>query len=81
MGYDYGMNTQTIYRAAQAAGNAHRLSKMLGISHVAVGKWIRRGRIPAERVLAVEKATGGKVSRYELRPDIYPREIDETLSH
>jgi len=60
-------------QAAQAAGNAATLAKTLGLSHVAVGKWVRTGRIPAERVLAVERATG--VSRYRLRPDIYPLEM------
>jgi len=32
--------------------------------------WKRRG-VPAVRVLAVEEATGGAVTRHELRPDIY----------
>lgn len=31
-----------------------------------------RRRIPAERVLEIEAATG--ISRHDLRPDIYPRE-------
>lgn len=31
-----------------------------------------RRRIPAERVLALEAATG--ISRHDLRPDLYPRE-------
>jgi len=30
--------------------------------------------IPAARVLAIEQATGYRVSRHELRPDLYPRE-------
>jgi DNA-binding transcriptional regulator YdaS (Cro superfamily) len=59
-----------IERAAQAAGNAHRLAKQLGISHVAVGKWLHTGRVPAERVLTIERLTG--VSRHDLRPDLYP---------
>jgi DNA-binding transcriptional regulator YdaS (Cro superfamily) len=28
--------------------------------------------IPAEWCVAIEKATGGKVSRQDLRPDLYP---------
>jgi Putative antitoxin of bacterial toxin-antitoxin system, YdaS/YdaT len=35
-------------------------------------KWLERGAMPAEIVLAVESATG--VPRYELRTDIYPDE-------
>ena len=35
----------------------------------AVSKW-RKG-VPADRVLKLEELTAGKVTRYELRPDIY----------
>lgn len=31
----------------------------------------RGRRVPAERCLAIEQATGGAVTRYELRPDIF----------
>jgi DNA-binding transcriptional regulator YdaS (Cro superfamily) len=31
-------------------------------------------KVPAERVLLIEAATGGRVSRHELRPDLYPLE-------
>lgn len=43
----------------------------LGVDISTVSQWLRRGNIPAERVLALEAATG--VSRHILRPDIYPR--------
>ncbi len=46
-------------------------ASLLGVTQSAVSQWIR-GRIPAERVLAIESATSGKVSRHELRPDLYP---------
>lgn len=42
------------------------------ISPQAVHKWVCSGVVPAERVIAIEAATGGKVSRHDLRPDIYP---------
>lgn len=48
------------------------LARRLGITKHAVGKWRKRGWVPAERVLAVERETG--VSRHDLRPDLYPRE-------
>jgi len=48
------------------------LASRLGVSYQAVQRWFVRGRVPAERVLAIEAATG--VSRHELRPDIYPVE-------
>jgi DNA-binding transcriptional regulator YdaS (Cro superfamily) len=39
------------------------------ISRNAVRQW---DQCPPERVLAIERATGGKVTRHQLRPDIYP---------
>jgi DNA-binding transcriptional regulator YdaS (Cro superfamily) len=59
-----------IDEAIKAAGSQQALGKLLGISQAAVSEWRLRGRIPAERVLRVEAVTG--VSRYRLRPDIYP---------
>jgi DNA-binding transcriptional regulator YdaS (Cro superfamily) len=57
-------------RAVKAAGGQAKLAEALGIYQSAVAKWVANKRVPAERVLAVEKITG--VSRHELRPDIYP---------
>jgi DNA-binding transcriptional regulator YdaS (Cro superfamily) len=47
------------------------LALTLGVSDELVRLWRHgRRRIPAERVLAIEAATG--ISRHALRPDIYP---------
>lgn len=43
-----------------------------------VWKWIRAGRVPADMAIPVERATGGKVTRHELRPDLYPLEQNTT---
>lgn len=57
-----------IAKAAEAVGGTiARLAKMIGVTRSAVHQW---PRIPAERVLEVERVTG--VPRHELRPDIYP---------
>lgn len=47
-------------------GLKFRLAGELGITHGAVSQW---SRVPAERVLDVERITG--ISRYDLRPDLY----------
>ena len=52
--------------AIRAAGGVGALARKIGISQPSVSNW---GRIPAERVLAVEAATG--VDRRVLRPDLY----------
>jgi DNA-binding transcriptional regulator YdaS (Cro superfamily) len=69
-GYSVRMNTSSPMKLAiRAAGNGSRLARQLGVSHVSVVKWLKRGAPPAGRCLAIEEATG--VSRYQLRPDIY----------
>lgn len=50
------------------------LAGELGITHAAVWQW---DRVPADRVLAVERATG--IPRAELRPDLYG-ELPETVA-
>ena len=57
---------QALVRAKRAAGSASRLAGELGVSPQAISQWVR---VPAERVLDVERSTG--ISRHELRPDIF----------
>ncbi|MGO4439613.1 transcriptional regulator [Rhizobium sp. RAF56] len=56
-------------KAKRAVGGPGELARRLGISIQAVSQW---KKVPGERVLAVERATG--VSRSSLRPDLYPQE-------
>jgi TorA maturation chaperone TorD len=61
--------------AIRAAGGITELARRIGISQPSVSNW---SRVPAERVLSVEAATG--VARAVLRPDLYgepPAELDE----
>jgi TorA maturation chaperone TorD len=58
-------------QAIKAAGGVGALARALGISQPSVSAWTR---IPADRVVAVEAATG--VERRHLRPDLYG---DDTL--
>ena len=62
---------EAIQRALETNGMASELARHFGITRAAVTHW-RTSRIPAERVLEVERITG--VSRHDLRPDIYPRD-------
>ena len=45
------------------------LAKALGVTQGAVSQWNQK-RVPAERVLEVERITG--IPRHEMRPDLYP---------
>ena len=56
-------------RAIGEAGGTAALARTINVTPQAISQW---DRVPAERVLAVEQASGGKVTRHELRPDLYP---------
>ena len=58
--------------AIRAAGGVGALARKIGISQPSVSNW---SRIPAERVLAVEAATG--IDRSVLRPDLYSEQSSE----
>ncbi len=50
------------------------LAKRHGVSEVSVRAWangIRRHPCTLEAIETTEQATGGKVTRYDLRPDIF----------
>lgn len=62
---------KAVTKAANVVGGQAELAKRLNISPQAVNKWIKRGLVPPERVLEVERLTNGAVTRYELRPDVF----------
>jgi len=53
-------------RAIDKAGGVAELARKIGIAQPSVSTW---NRVPAQRVIAVEAATG--ISRRDLRPDLY----------
>lgn len=56
-----------------------KLARKLEVTYQFVQKMLRDG-VPAERVIQVEQAVEGQVTRHELRPDIYPREPSSSLT-
>src|SRR5437588_7628430 len=60
------MRDPGLSEAIHAAGGVSELARRIGISQPSVSNW---DKIPAERVLAIEAATG--ISRKMLRPDLY----------
>jgi TorA maturation chaperone TorD len=64
------MRDQGLDQAIRAAGSITELARRIGISQPSVSNW---DRVPAERVLSVEAATG--VARSVLRPDLFASEV------
>lgn len=58
-------------QAITILGRPSALARACGTFPQAVSRWRRQGYPPVKYVLAIERATSGKVSRYALRPDIY----------
>lgn len=72
---------EALERAVKHCGGQAGLARLLGKKQAHVWNWLNRDRrVPAEQVLPIERATGGKVTRYELRPDLYPIESAEGSS-
>lgn len=72
------MRDEALRKAIDTVGNTAKLAAALGLSSQAISQW---EEVPAHRVLAVERATGGKVTRHELRPDLYPDDERPILPH
>ena len=67
------MADRELQEAIRAVGGVTELARRIGISQPSVSNWTR---IPAERVLEVESATG--IARADLRPDLYDEhDIDD----
>lgn len=64
---------KAIDRAIKKAGGPSALARKLDVSPQAVCNWSERG-VPPERVIDVETAVDGEVTRYELRPDIFGKD-------
>lgn len=60
------MRDQGLQEAIRAAGGISALARRLGVAQPSISGWTR---VPAERIAAVEAATG--VSREVLRPDLF----------
>ncbi|BCY20615.1 phage protein [Bordetella pertussis] len=62
------------YLNREDATSAAALAREVGVSPALVYQW-RTGRrpVPVEHCAAIERATGGEVSRRDLRPGDWPR--------
>jgi TorA maturation chaperone TorD len=65
------MRDRGLEQAVRAVGGISELARQIGISQPSVSNWTR---VPAERVLVVEEATG--VDRKILRPDLYEEPVE-----
>lgn len=66
------MSIDALQKAIEVAGTQAKLASLIGKRQGHIGNWLNRDKkVPAEACLPIERATGGKVTRYDLRPDIF----------
>lgn len=64
-----------IERAVRLAGGQAELARLCKTSQPRIWQCLHRNlTVPAELVLPIERAVNGAVTRFELRPDLYPVE-------
>ncbi len=68
------MSIKALKEAIEIAGGQSALGREIGRDQKAIWAWINTTqKVPAEDVLKIEAAVDGKVTRFELRPDVYPK--------
>nr|VFK50205.1 MAG: Putative antitoxin of toxin-antitoxin system, YdaS/YdaT [Candidatus Kentron sp. TC] len=60
----------SVRKAIELIGGLTKTSLEVRVSVGAVNGWVESGKIPHKHVLAVEKATNGEVTRYDLCPEL-----------
>lgn len=61
-------------KAIDLAGSEEKLGELIGYSQPAVNKAKKRGRASAEMAAKIDAALAPKITKTELRPDLWPPE-------
>lgn len=70
------MNTRDHLQVAIGiVGSSSRLAKLCGVTRTAIWKALRTGRVSASTAVAIEVATGGRVRREHLLPEIFSQTL------
>jgi DNA-binding transcriptional regulator YdaS (Cro superfamily) len=64
-------STRPILAAIKDLGSEAKLAHAAGVSQPAIHKAKNAERVSAELAVKIEVATGGRVPRWELRPDLW----------
>jgi DNA-binding transcriptional regulator YdaS (Cro superfamily) len=64
------MDESPLQKACDQVGGQTALAKKIGRKQSTIWNWLKKG-IPAEQCPAIERATDGKITRYDLRPDVF----------
>lgn len=71
----HDMDTIKLHKAIEILGGQCATARALGVRQSNVWNWINRDkRLPAQHCIPLEAATEGRVTRYDLRPDVFKRD-------
>ncbi|MGC1547434.1 MAG: YdaS family helix-turn-helix protein [Rhodanobacter sp.] len=65
------MSIEALDRAVDIFKTQNALAAELKLRSASISGWRKRNRIPVERCRDIERVTGGRVTRYDLRPDMF----------
>jgi len=67
------ISKNALLEAITICGSQKKLAAKCKATQQEISDWLKKG-VPPGRVISVEKAVNGAVTRHQLRPDIYPIE-------
>ena len=80
---DQRVGQEALAKAIRVLGGQPAVAKVVGVRQQTISACLRNGkRVPAEWCIPLERATeaaGEKISRHELRPDLYPEPPQSVL--
>ena len=69
---------RALERAIKFHGTQEKLARAIGKRQTNITSWLRRdGRAPATACRAIQKSTNGEVTVFQLRPDVFGRNVKE----
>ena len=64
---------EALRAAKDILGSERAVASVVGVKQPSVNYILNAGKkVPAEWCIPLEQATGGKITRHQLRPDLYP---------
>lgn len=66
-----------VAEAIKQFGSEQKAADAFGVSQPVVNEAKHTGRVGPKLAMGIDKATAGKISKSDLRPDLWPREAAE----
>jgi prevent-host-death family protein len=68
---------ELIERAISLLGSEAKLAAAAGVAQPSINEAKKKGRVGAKMAAGIDAATDGRVSKNQLRPDLWPKQFEE----